>query len=259
MKAKSIEIVTHCYCPPSVPQYAEMLRWQFASLYRNRPPIPTSLTVCYTSTDTATSAVIAKIGREFFESNRHDMAPLTLKAVDLQPEFLFRRAIGRNFVALGTKADVVWYTDVDYCFGPGCIETVADLVGPDDPLQHPRDILIHTKHAWGDEDLWHGRDALLPQVDPKRFTSKRQKMCIGGVQIVGGDTARALGYCKGSKWVKPVDPIHGFRSCRGDKYFRRANKLSSRALEVPSVYRLRHTQDGRDFDECGTILGREVW
>ena len=251
----SVEIVTHCYCPPGVDQYAEYLRWQFASLVRWARDLRVTWTVCFTRQDPVTTRMI-----EGIETALSVARPgLLLRAVDLEPAYLFRRAIGRNFRALETLADVVWFTDVDYLFGLDCLATVLRLVAPTDGLRLPAEILIHRDHATGDADVAAARGVLLPAPDPTHFLPRRQRTAIGGVQIVGGDTARERGYCRDSKWVEPVDPAAGFRSCKCDRAYRRLNGFRAVRLPIPNVYRLRHGTDGRDFTADGRDAGREVW
>jgi hypothetical protein len=254
--AKSIEIVSHVYSPPGTYGYAEHLKWQFASLIHNPPRVPTTLTICYTRQDVKTSVRIRRIG-EMLDAGISKT--VTLKALDFSPARLFRRAIGRNWAALHTTADVIWFTDVDYSFGPGCLDAVADLVGIDTELAQPSAIWISTDHALGDDDVVAAREVDLPVVKPEHFTERRQKVCIGGVHIVGGNTARRVGYCDGTKWVEPVDEAEGFRSCRCDKVFRRANGFKAQRLPIPNTFRIRHSIDGRDLDLAGVVRGREVW
>ena len=255
--ATSLEIVSHVYNAPGTNGYAEHLKWQFASLIHHPPRVPTTLTVCYTSRDQVTKARVRRIGEMLDRSeNPHR---LTLKAIDFAPGSLFRRAVGRNFAALHTTADVIWFTDADYSFGAGCLDAVADLVGVDTELAQPAEILIHTTHALGDDDIFAARDEDLPLLNPANFSRRRQKVCIGGVHIVGGNVARRVGYCNATKWVEPVDEAEGFRSCRCDKAFRRVNGFKAQRLPIPNVFRIRHSIDGRDLDLAGVVRGREVW
>jgi len=244
----SIEIVSHCYCPPGFDHYAEMLKWQFSSLELYPPNADVTLSVCYTETDTATTAALQQIA-ELASASR---SGARVKCLNFEPGELFRRAIGRNFVALETDADVVWFTDIDYLFGPECLATVADLVGPDDGLVIPAAIWIHRDHATGDADVEQYRLATLKPIPFHHFVERRQKIAIGGCHIVGGNTARRVGYCKQSpKYMEPVDPSFGFRSCRCDRAFRKLNNFEAKRLKIPNVFRMRHTVDGRDYDLTG--------
>lgn len=252
-----IEIVTHVYSPPGLDTYAQMLRWQFASLVRHRGPVSVTLTVCHTSQDSKTMAQLDRI-RDIV--SREQPGGLRVQALDYEPGSLFRRAIGRNYAALHTAATVaIWFTDVDYLFGPGALEAVCGAVAPESGLSQPAEILIHRSHALGDEDLFRGRAIELPEFNPAHFERRRQKVAIGGCQIVGATTAKSVGYCRDSKWVQPVDPEAGFRSCRCDRAFRKLNQFAVARLPIPHVYRMRHGRDGRDVDLTGVVRGREVW
>lgn len=251
-----IEIVTHVYCPPDVDQYAEHLRWQFASLLRHAGEVGVRWSVCYTRTDARSAATVETLGNAL---TGPAATGFVLQGIDLPPERLFRRAIGRDWAARHSPADVVWFTDVDYCFGPGSLAAALAGVAGRSGLFMPAEILIHRDHATGDADVAAARSVLLPEPDPAHFAARRQRVCIGGVQIVDGDTARRVGYCGGTRWTEPVDPAAGFRSCRCDRAFRKLNGFRAVALPIPNVYRLRHSRDGRDFDLTGDRIGKEVW
>lgn len=254
--SKTIEIVTHVYCPPGVDQYAEHLRWQFASLVRYGSCVGIRWTVCYTRDDPRTAELVVRLGKMIGDLT---FGQFVLQGLDLAPSMLFRRAIGRDWAARNTTADVVWFTDADYVFGPGSLAaTVAGVAGRSG-LFMPAEIQIHRDHATGDADVAAGRAVRLPDPDPTHFLARRQKVCIGGVQIVDGDTARRVGYCGGTRWTEPVDPSLGFRSCRCDLAFRKLNGFSAVRLAIPNVYRLRHSRDGRDFDLTGEQIGKAVW
>lgn len=249
-----IELVSHCFCPPQLDQYSQQLRVQFASLL-HWPPVTCEvrLVVCYTSTDRATNAVLVEISQWARPDN------VDLWFLDLPPSHLFRRAIGRNIRAKRTDANIIWNLDCDYLFVAPCLDDVARLVDPTTPLSMPSHILIHRDHSTGDAELARMRSESLPKPDLSLFVEKRQGPCIGGVQLVGGDWARAHGYLDGTKWVQPVNPEQGFRSCRCDKAFRSHNGLSAVKLPIKGCYRQRHSVDGRDFTQDGIKVGREVW
>lgn len=255
--SQSIEIVSHVYDPPGSDQYAQMARLQFASLYQHRPIYPVVWSLCYHPDNQPAVDTIAWI-RGFYE-REGTLHNLAVQTVSLDLEHLFRRAIGRNFCALQTRSDLVWFTDIDYYFGPGAVDAACQQTTPDTQLACPNEILIHRDHETGDLDLRSQRDAALPTILFEHFNRRRQRVAIGGLQLVGGNTARRVGYCEGSKWVQPVDAEQGFRSCRCDRAFRHLNGFATEHLDIPAVYRLRHTQDGRDRDLKGTILGKEVW
>ena len=195
---------------------------------------------------------------------------VSLQRVQMKPGQLFRRAIGRNWCATRSEADIVWMTDVDYVFGPDCLTRLSELMDVDSGLSMPSTLWMskdlngrggdRPDHALGDKMVADNLENDLPTIDESLFASRRQRICIGGCQIVGGNLARDIGYL-GDKpaWMEPVDEAKGFLSCRGDQKWRRSNKLSAERLDIPSVYRIRHSADGRDLNLSGENKGKEVW
>lgn len=200
----------------------------------------------------------------------HGCGTVSLQVVGMPAGQLFRRAIGRNWCAKRTKADVVHFCDVDYLFPPGYLGFLAENLDRTSTLHLPGYMRLNTFHAVGDELLKSMRDVDLPPMDledatkyknwddNERWSQRKQKLAIGGCQIVGGDLARTIGYLDGTPWVETVSESEGFRSCRCDKVFRRLNKLKAERLPI-CVYRLRHSTDGRDFSAAGQKLGKDVW
>ncbi len=260
--SSSIEIVVHCYDPPGVELYSQMLRWQWSSLVTHSCRGRVKWTVCFTADDRSTADVLFQISdeaRAAFVDRPDDPVG---KLISLRPGELFRRAIGRNSAALASESDVVFFTDCDYLFGEGCLDAILDAVEPSSGLTIPMGTLICRDHATGDRLIRAGRYQDQPSADfddRELFVPRRQKLAIGGVQIVGGDLARRIGYLNGTKWVKPVDPAAGFRSCRCDKVWRKRNKLQAVRVLIPNMLRLRHTIAGRDVDGDGNHKGKEVW
>ena len=251
----TIELVTHCYCPRGTDTYAEHLKWQWASLVHYRPQTcNVLLTICYTQEDTATALRVQAI-----EQSAKQQRGLNVQAMDLSPSRLFRRAIGRNVAAKWSRAQAVWFTDVDYMFGPTCLDTVTAKVQRTAGLVMPAYLQIQTDHATGDRMIAAHRAEQYPRIDPTLFARRKQRIAIGGCQIVGGDLARAIGYLDGTKWTQPVDPMAGFRSCRCDKAWRQLNGLNAIRVDVPNVYRIRHGEDGRDYDYQGEKIGKGAW
>jgi hypothetical protein len=259
----NIEIVTHCYCPPGVDQYAQHLKWQWASLVHHAPfGVMVTLCVCYTPDDQATVRIL-----DAMENRMHaGSSLLCVGHLPLPQCQLFRRAIGRNQRALLTAADIIWFADVDYLFGRGCLETLARLADANSGLMMPD--TLHINHSNGEAKSGHqvgyemvesARGDDLPAIQAALFTPRPQKICIGGCHILGGKLARRIGYLKHTKWVQPVEPSHGFRSCRCDVAFRRLNKLTATRLPLPNVYRIRHLCAGRDYDLNGDHIGKDAW
>jgi hypothetical protein len=257
---RTVEIVTHCYCPPGVDQYAEHLKWQFASLFLHAEG-PVIWSVCYTDTDHATRDRLETC-MDMNSQRGDDMPKITVNPIRLDRSHLFRRAIGRNVAAKASTADVVWFTDVDYCFGQNCLYIVQAKGYPARGLFKPKTVTISKTHLDGAQMIYKERGNDLPDVHKHEdaFTRDGWKgPAIGGVQIVGGELAREHGYLDGNeKWQTPVNPDMGFRSCRADPAFRRKHQPVE-SVQIPHVFRIRHIEDGRDFTEDGHAIGKSAW
>ena len=249
-----LEIVTHCYCPPNIPWYAEHLRWQFASLCLHRLE-EVVWSVCYTPSDIATVRSL-----EICLAKNKVNHAVKILPISLEPASLFRRAIGRNIRAKATRADVVWFTDVDYSFGPDCLDVAVVRLNEcerEENLIFPAHTWISIDHGIGQNMVKQHMQEACPLVTQYKawFKLRANRTAIGGIQIVLGDYCREHGYLDGTKWVNPVSVDEGFRQCVCDKRFRRQVGDSVR-VEIPNVYRIRHTEDGRDFDLEGRKGGR---
>lgn len=264
-----LEIVTHCYNPPGTSQYAELLKWQVASLVHHTPDeLRVQLTVFFTPDDEATVSRL-----RYSSMHIGTRKNVLLNPVALAPGALFRRSIGRNIAARATDADVIWFTDVDYAFGPGCLDAAHKAAAFSViPLHMPEQIKISfdnggmysshptPHHMMGAVMIRNHREDELPQLNDECFRTKNQGPCIGGVQIVVGSWARQNGYLHGhDKWQTEVDPSLGFRSCKCDAAFRRVNNLNAHKHPIPNVYRIRHLMDGRDINLAGESIGKEAW
>jgi hypothetical protein len=269
---KSITIVTHCWCPPGQDIYAQMLKHQWSSILHAPDGVHARLVVCASSEDGCTGNVFLRC-KELQDHVRSDARQIQLYA--LPQSKLFRRAIGRNLVARAVSSDVVWFTDVDILFGAGSLSAACELVSPDDGLCMPERMHIsydedgefplaeRPHHELGHRYVEDRCDNPFPEIDPSCFRGTWKGPCIGSVQIVGGNMARKYGYLDGTSWVEPVDPRNGFRSCKCDVKFRRYIKEKTgaaiRKLPIPNVYRIRHVNDGRDYDAQGHLVGRIAW
>jgi len=230
---KTIEIVSHCYAGIHS-QYAAALCYQLSSFCFCKPSSCNVLaTVCYLESDRATVDVL-----DFF-SKRLDLNPICLPDVGS----LGRRSIGRNKAALQSKADIVWFADVDQVYW-GCLDLLADYSWPDDvTMIYPQAIHVHRDHAIGDEALKLVKKPQLIKPNLLEFGERGYRKAIGGVQIVKGDFARTHGYLnEHKKWQRPVDiPFGNFRD---DIAYRQFVKLRGKIIgvDLPGMLRLRHTR-----------------
>lgn len=239
MNGKTIKIVTHCWAE-KLPQYAAMLSYQLSSLILYAPPDQTSITVCFAESDKATKKTI-----QWFLSNcDHEM--LSIYVMPMTSLELGRRAIGRNIVAQSTDADLVWFTDVDYVFGEGCIQSVLDQDFPTDAsIVYPRTIGIQKTYILGD-CYWQKvlDNPQIIDINKDDFGRHTHNRAIGGVQIIKGDCARKYGYLPLTKWQVPCEPGQEFKNFMDDTSFRRRCEKRGKMLPitVSNVYRLRHTK-----------------
>jgi hypothetical protein len=233
---RTVEIISHCW------QYSRVLNYQLSSLVLNPPKrVVVRLVVYYSLDDSNTQAVVTLFAH--LESTKEWLHGLWMKK-----PFLLNRSIGRNMAARHSTADLVWFCDCDYFFGPGCLDALADVpLDPADPeyspLYFPRVTYYNKDHANGDG---YARRAAVPDVydiDPADFIEHRSKRAIGGIQIVPGDVARAKGYCPDiSKWQTPTD---GDKMLFGsDVPFRRSLGTGGKAIDIPNCYRIRQTTEG---------------
>ncbi len=225
-----IEIVTHCWAG-ACPHFADALRLQLDSLARWRPDgVDVVPSVWFLESDHAVADVVERSTirvTRFAENDVHRLG---------------RRSIGRNFSAITTRADLVWFADCDLHFGAGCLEALARLEWPEGAtMVYPRHAMISRDHATGDAQLARaGRgDLLLP---PDEFIPFRYPRAIGGVQIVRGDFAREHGYLNGvEKWQRPTETSFG--DFRDDVAYRNYCRSLGRIVpvELPGLRRIRHS------------------
>ena len=227
-----IEIVTHCW------NYSRLLLFQLWSVLTHPPASQITMTIAFCPDDERTSAVV-----EWFTGKApHCSKTLTVNPIQLPPEKLCRRAIGRNIAAQATLARIVWFADCDYLFGPGCLDWLATHWPADAILAYPK-IVRKCSKEYGDEliaDVTAGR-LVRPSLD--KFGPRKHGRAIGGIQIVDGDVAREKGYVPNHKrYQKPVDC---WKKTNEDTAYRRSLGTSGTRLEIPEVYRIRHTKYGR--------------
>jgi len=234
-----IEIVTHCYAE-ELPQYASMLRAHLSSFVLHPPKEELEVVVATTLTDLKTIDVVT-----YFEKN----TTLNVVLLLLEPSYLWRRAIGRNLVAMQTKADAVWFCDADYLFGCGCIDKAMEgwrsLGCPS--LTWPRSTQIHATHEMGDE-YWrnHIEAAGIIEAPPQEhFVHHKLRKAIGGVQLASREYLKEFGYLNNTNWTKPVNCP--FPDTMDDVAFRRQCEARG-GLKGPfhteNLFRLRHSLVG---------------
>lgn len=245
-----IEIVTHVYSGKEVPIYHKLLQLQLENLisFDHQKDLKVTVTVFYTMEDSLTTEVVHKF-KTHCESYLDKKSNVCLNPISIKKKRLFRRAIGRNIAAKRTKADVVWFTDVDYLFFNTSLMDAHEKCSKSDlNMVFPNKVNIHSRHVYGDRLIQSvncvGFNS-VHSINFDQFGVRKEKRAIGGIQIVKGDWCREHGYLDGTKWLEPVDDEGGFRSCKCDVPFRKSVGDSER-VEITGVYRIRHSQAGRD-------------
>lgn len=253
---KSLELVVHVFAG-KLPLYAQHLRFQISSLLRHPPQSEVVYTLFWAGEefDKPTAGVVSQAIDNRMRAK--EFTGWAFNPIVLPRELLFRRAIGRHQRSQETKCDAIWYCDADMYFGPGAIDAVCNQVQDDGKLYFPRRSLMSLDHATGQQTLEASKDEMWPQIDPAQFKPQRNHFAIGGIQILGRETAKRVGYLgfkegeagynrRHTKWSLPVDPEKPFAEFRDDTAWRRAHFSMSdgverqKKIDVPHLYRLRH-------------------
>ena len=236
-----IKIVTHCYAT-ELPHFAACLKLQLASISINGGHHDIEMNVCFNKDDIETVKVL-----RWYESNKAQQHELV--TFELPVNKLGRRSIGRNLAAKWSKADIVWFTDVDHCFCNGIFSNLENLEWPEDTtMVYPKTIMIHKNHEIGDALLRTIKERVhyplpVPLLNVHNFIEKQYNRAIGGVQIVRGEFAYEHGYLdREEKWQRPVKkPFGDFRDDIAYRNF--CTKYGSiMSVDLPGVYRIRHTE-----------------
>jgi glycosyltransferase involved in cell wall biosynthesis len=231
---RTLEIVVHCY------RYARLLRWQLWSLWlRSYEGVKVTYTVCCDPTDTETRSVL-----DWASCHRDSSGSFLLNVIELPLERLSRRSIGRNIAAQNTKADWVWFADVDYLCGPRMLPGLTEVMDSTNNLVWPTTVYQSTR--WFGDELIARSDRYpilqLTEQDRTRFVPRPFNRAIGGIQFVPGTVVRKQGYLPWGEWQQPTD-----RPWRtpDDVAFRRLLPRPKGPLHIPDVYRITHRLQGR--------------
>jgi len=216
----SIEIVSHCW------NYSHLLAYNLSSLV-NYPPqdIDVTMTVFYSTEDQGTVNML-----EYFTGI--EVPGVEWNWRQLSTDHLLRRAIGRNKAALETKANWVWYIDCDLIFYQGCLDSLASLLqGRKDALLYPE--TEHITSLLEDENpiLNNGNNPEVIDIDPSIF------------HIRYIPRARACGYCNHIRVYQT--PTSHWRKTYEDRTYRWLLRTQGTAIDIPSIYRIRHSSKGR--------------
>lgn len=243
-------MVSHCW------NYSRLLCWQLSSLYLYPPrEISVEAIIFFCPDDRRTVAVLEWFARHAVASGLNSLVKLHPWPLDQRK--LCRRAIGRNLAFKASRADWVWATDVDYLFGPDCLDAIpsamAAIAGP---LAFPRFTNRTATQEIGDELIERVTEPglyTLPVDDSGKgdpaaglWEVERNHRAIGGIQIVNGDVARREGYLPDSRrFQRPAD--RWMRTFEDRAYRAAIGAGRGEAIDLPNLYRLRHGKRGR-FD-----------
>lgn len=234
----TLELVNHCW-----------LYWRLATLHLSQlalhPPQACRVTATIIhapADDPSTAEVLAYFAGLQIENVRWNF-------MELPREQVCRRAIGRNLACKASRADFVLMGDIDYCFGPGALDAAAVEMSRacrrEWMLMHPREVWQSRDHAAGDAEIARVDRPRLLELTPERYEKVPQPRAIGGTQFCPGDFARSRGYLPESRRYQ--SPAEHWVRTHEDRVFRYACGMPSTAIEVPNIYRVRHSARGR-FD-----------
>ena len=239
-----LEIVSHCW------RYAKFLTYQLSSLALHAPQnIDVQMTVFHSPCDAETASVL-----QFFSGQT--VPGVTWNWQPIDKHSLFRRAIGRNLAALQTDADWVWFTDCDQIFHAECLDHLADI------LQGRGDLLVYPTQV-GLTDLLEDDDQLLQDasqgprlldIEPQSFTTTTHTRAVGALQIVHGDAARSIGYCRDIRFLQ--EPVDRWRKTYEDRVFRWLLGSQGTPIDLNGLFRIEHLRKGRYTDRGNMPLLR---
>ncbi len=231
----SLNLITHCYSPSSLPTYHKMLAVQLSSLiYDCQPRFPVRVYVACDRDDELTCGVVSA----YAEAARRIEPSVQIHRHAMVRACLFRRAIGRQFLTNvvdqwpGQETKIVHYADCDYFYTQPAIEAIA--AGGLPPLFYPARYYIHRDHDTGDalvDRLGDCHDGEQIFVDHREFVLRDQKIAIGGMQFRNLSKAPGGYVPSPSRWTVPANETSGFTSCRCDKAHR-AHMSDTLGLEI---------------------------
>lgn len=242
-----LELVVHCF------KYSRCLTYQLSSLILYPPKdIEVQVVVIYSVEDQPTMDVLEFFGRSWHSSSTRMPDSVELDGYSLGTYSVLHRAIGRNHRAHETRADLVWFLDVDHVFGEGCLDALAGMTFDFGKLYYPSLIQINNNYDLGDEYALRARIPGIYDVDPKDFKDEKVRKAIGGLQIVTGDTAREFGYCdpdrcpsdiveKCCKEQEPREVDEWNHNTKSDWLYRKQLDVGNgAAITLPNLFRIRN-------------------
>jgi hypothetical protein len=238
--SESLDIVVHAFSA-ELPQYAAMLKAQARAIADHAPDslsIQLVIACTFPEQDPQTWITI----QEIIPWMRNGFV---VRVEALPREQLFRRAIFRHYWSQRSQADVLWFADCDYCPLQGCLSAICEQVSTSDGLCFPKTYYRHREHHLGDRSWQAIAKGDVLQINPLEFEVRKCRKAIGGMQIIGRDVVRRIGYLgkPQSRWQRPVGPEIPFGCFRDDSQWRRQEfPDGGRKIDVPNLYRQRHSR-----------------
>lgn len=251
-----IELVVHCW------RYSRLLTYQLSALVLHPPQrARVRAVVFYSQEDRRTCELLQQPRVQSFLYS-FEQSSIEIFAWPLETASLLRRAIGRNAAAKASTAPIVWFADCDMPIRGETFDWLVENWPDDAALCYPRHVGKCT-HAHGDELIEAVAGHQFYDIDTTDFPAARQRRAIGGTQIVRGALAREHGYLDpghpknterqalrlAKRYHKPQERWR--RTTEDPSYRGWLQHVSGErvgrghALDVPGVYRIRHSKYGR--------------
>lgn len=240
-----ITIAVHCW------RYSRLLAYQLGSLIRWPPKCRVLIQVYCFPGDVETVAVI-----RWHQDLMSRVPNVQIYEYGLGERRLKNRSIGRNLAAQKCESRLLYFSDCDYVFGPGYLDAVSEKVTDEMVVAYPRiqykcdRDAKPTECVVGDAYVARSEPGKLMKIDVKDFMPDRPHKAIGGIQIVPQWVAKKYGYLPDSRrhqgekahWVKTTSDVSWRKHvCRSEDV-----SQTGIGLDLPPVYRIRHSECGRD-------------
>ena len=232
-----LEIVSHCW------DYSRLLTYQLSSLVLFPPTkLQVTISVFYAPDDIRTVQVLEHFSKQHIHN-------IEWKWRELPRPSLVRRAIGRNIVALETKADWIWFTDCDVIFR-GCLDflpSTLDKVSTD--LCYPMNVVYSKCIRCGHQMLMNANIIQTLDINPSDFNLSRPAVinrAMGPFQIARTSALCDKGYCNlYPQFLQPSPDCYADR-CPEDVMFRKTlgGYYYGTAINIPHVYVISHYEKG---------------
>lgn len=172
---------------------------------------------------------------------------LDLNCVYQPLEELGRRSIGRDLAAKKTKADIVWFTDADFLFRDGCLDSLATKQWRDGTAAViPKKFRVSRSEQFGMKAIKRVDRPRVLDIKEDEFGNSICTRMLGALQIVRGPEVKSWGYCRGHRYHQlPTDGT--FERCRSDTEFRRfwGTRGDVQRIAIPNLYRILHPHPPR--------------